>query len=49
MIPSPVLNNIDSTNKHISQYLVIDGHLTRLGYKFLKMMNVYWKSNRSVK
>jgi len=37
---SPIVNN----NK---RYLVIDGRLTNTGYKFLKMMNVYNKSNRN--
>jgi len=39
---SPIHNN-----KH--NYLVIDGRLTNLGYKFLKLMNVYGKSNRIIK
>jgi hypothetical protein len=39
---SPIVNN----NKH---YLVIDGRLTQKGIKFLKLMNVYNKSNRNIK
>lgn len=37
----PILNNIKPN------YLVIDGHLTRDGYKFLKLMNIYSKSINS--
>jgi len=43
LIPSPTIN------KHTRQYLVIDGRLTNAGKKFLKIMSVYWKSNKTKK
>jgi hypothetical protein len=42
-IPSPVLN------KNAPNFLVVGGKLTRSGFDYMKMMNVYWKSIKTKK
>lgn len=34
-------------NKTIRNYLVLNGRVTREGYKYLKMINIYWKTGKN--
>lgn len=39
-MPTPYIN------KNTRNYLVLDGRVTKAGYDYMKMMNVYWKAGR---